>query len=327
MNGAIAYLLRGFLYEKTGKYKDAISDYSKVLLIDPKNKAAGLCRKRILLRGYAAFTKAGLAAFDSGVNAYNNRDGLSAKKELGKALVLFANASRLDTGGKTAPGMTNFAKGLIYQISARENLDATKPADSRYAKAAQMRRAYHPLAVANAYYERAGQYLKDKKLTSLLKDYKTVNDRDLIMARGRFPNLEYGSSKYMRAVETEANCIVNFDIAGESLAAGNHNEAKRVLSKNESMASDLKRLKSPNADGIGRLARAYSRLDTILSYPLRDTAWMKANRATIEKEISACVDELGAAKSGLVDVALLNTCSKLLKNLSAIQAMVEKAGT
>ena len=326
MNMAVAYFLRGFLYEKTGSYIDALSDYSKVLIINPDDKAASLCRKRTLLTGYAEFTKEGLAAFDSGVNAYNGRDYLSARKDLGRALSLFAYARRFDNSDKTAFGMMNFTKGLLHQMIARKILDAMKPADSNYATVAQLRKVYYPLAAANTYYDSALLCLKDERRINSVKERKAVNDRDMAMVADRLPKLEYGSGDYMKAVELEAECIVNFDAASELLAAGDHEGAGQVLNKNDNLAAKLKRLESVNADGISRLSGAYAGINTILSHPLRDTAWIRANKASLENEINACINDLDAAKSGLMNAGLINTCSGLLQNVSVLRKTIEEAG-
>ena len=130
----------------------------------------------------------------------------------------------------------------------------------------------------------------------------------------------------MKAAELEAACIVNFDVVGDLIAAGDRDGAKRVLDENDNLAADLKKLKSADADGISSLSRAYARLNTILSYPLIDIEWLAANKASLKEEINACLSDLNRAKSGLVNKALLNTCSGLLKNVSAIQKVTKRGG-
>jgi len=326
MNGAIAYLLRGFLYEKTGNYKDAVSDYSKVLIINPRDEVADVCRKRLLLRAYVEFTNKGLAAFDSGVNAYNVRNDVSAREHLDEALWFFACARRFKTGDTTAIGMTNFTKGLRYQILAREVLDARKPADSDDATMLELRKAYYPLAVASIYYDKALPCLKYEKLINSLKERKAVNDQDMAMVKNKLPTIDRDSANCMKATELEAACVVNFDAASALIAADDHEGARRLLNENDNLAADLKRLKAVNAEGIRYLSSAYARLNTILSYPLQNAVWIEAHKASLENETNAYISDLDRAKSVLVNVALLNTCSGLLQDISALQKTIKEAG-
>ena len=76
-------------------------------------------------------------------------------------------------------------------------------------------------------------------------------------------------------MDLEAECIVNFDAAGQAMAIGDHDRAKRILDENDSMASDLKKLKSPNAEGIRYLTNAYAGLNTIFSYPITDSRGLR----------------------------------------------------
>jgi hypothetical protein len=92
------------------------------------------------------------------------------------------------------------------------------------------------------------------------------------------------------------------------------------------MASDLRKLKSANAEGIRYLTNAYAELNTILSYPLADRSWLKANEATLDSKISDCLKALGYAKSALVTKELVNNCSRLLKNVSELKDMFKKIG-
>lgn len=326
MNIGIAYLLRGFLYEKTGDYRDAFADYSKVLIINPKDKIAAACRDEILLKAYAEFTSKGLAAFDAGLNAYNGKDARLANKKLNEALSCFADARIFDTGAQTSSGMTNLTKGFLHQIIARGVLDAMKPADSKYVTLMQLSRAYYTLSVANAYYERALSILKYEKFINYVNERKGINDQDMAMARDRFAKLDNASANYIRAIDLEARCVANFDAAGELIAANDQGGARRLLGENDTMAAELKNLKASNAEGISSLSGAYAKLNTILSRPLSDAAWAQANKASLEGEIAAYISDLQHAKSSLANVELLNSCSELLKNGSALQKTAGKIG-
>jgi len=326
MNKGLAYLLRAFLYEKTGKYIEAVSDYAKALIINPDDKEASARRQRLLTAIYTKFTEEGTAAFNSGLAAYNGRQDAPARKDLDRAVSLFAYAMTFDIGDKTAFAMANFTKGLMYQMMAREILDAIKPASSNREATPQLVSAYYTLALANAYYGKAFPLLKDEKLKNSLKELKAVNDKDMAMVRPRITGLEARSEKYIKAVDLEAACIVNFDAASQSIATGDHDGAKRILDENYAMAEDLRKLKSANAEGMRYLTNAYAGINTIFSYPLTDRSWLKANKTTLDSKIDDCLKDLGHAKSALVNKELVNNCSGLLKNVSVLKDMFKKIG-
>ena len=326
VNKGLAYALRAFLYEKTGKYIEAVSDYSKALIINPDYKEAQVRYQGLLIEIYTKFTNEGMAAFNSSLAAYSGRKDASAREDLDKAASLFAYAMSFDIGDKTAFAMANFTKGLTLQIMTREILSTIALESSDKEATPQLVSAYYTLAVTNAYYKKAFPLLKDEKLKNSLKELKAVNDRDMDMVRPRVVGLKASLEKYIKAVDLEAECIVNFDAASQSIAAGDHDGAKRILDENDSMASDLRKLKSANAEGIRYLTNAYAGLNTILSYPLTDRSWLKANKAALDSKINDCLKALGYAKSALVSKELVNNCSRLSKNVSVLKDMFKKIG-
>ena len=324
MNKGLAYFLRGLLYEKTRKYVEAVSDYSKALVVDPDNKEAEVRRQRLQAGIYAKLTEEGAAAFNRGLAAHNGRKDSQSRKELDRAASLFACAMGFDMGDKNAFAMANFTKGLLYQIMTREILGAVKPASSDREAMPQLVSAYYTLAVTNAYYKEASPSLKNENMKNSLKELNAVNDKDMDMVRPRIAGLESRSGNYIKVVDLEAACIVNFDAASQAIAIGDHDGAGRILDENDSMVSDLKRLKSANADGMRYLTKAYAGLNEIFSYPVTDRAWLKANREALESKIGDCLKDLGHAKSALVNKELVNNCSRALKNVSAIRDTFEK---
>ena len=327
VNKGLAYALRAFLYEKTGKYIEAVSDYSKALIINPDYKEAQVRYQGLLIEIYTKFTNEGMAAFNSSLAAYNGRKDASAREGLDKAASLFAGAMSFDIGDKTAFAMANFTKGLTLRIMTREILSAIALESSDKEATPQLVSAYYTLAVTNAYYKKAFPLLNNEKLKNSLKELKSANDKDIEMIRPRVIGLNKASSeKYIKAVDLEAECIVNFDAASQSISAGDHDGAKRILDENDSMASDLRKLKSANAEGIRYLTNAYAGLNTILAYPLADRSWLKANKAALDSKINDCLKALGYAKSALVSKELVNNCSRLSKNVSVLKDMFKKIG-
>jgi len=326
VNKGLAYLLRGFAYEKTGKYVEAVSDYSSALLITPECKDAWVRRQKLMAGLYAKFGNEGAIAFYNGLAAYYGRKDASARKDLAKAASSFAYAMSFDIGDKTAFAMANFTKGLTLQIMSREILDIIKPDSSDRETARQLASAYYVLAVTNAYYEKTFSLLKNEKLKNSLKELKAENDKNIAIVRLRIIGIESRSEKYIKAADIEARCIVNFDAASQSIAAGDHDGAKRILGENDSMVSDLRKFKSPNAEGIRYLTNAYTGINTIFSYPITDRSWLKENKAALNRKINDCLKDLGHAKGALVTKELVNNCSILSKNVSNLKDMFEKIG-
>lgn len=326
MDMGITYFLRGEIYEKTGKYMNAISDYCKVLIIDSGDEMVLQCLKRAMRAEYAELTKEGMSIFDSGMKAYSGRDYLSAEKDLGGALSLFDKARIFDKSDKTASGMGNFIKGLIYRMAAEKIMNVPYPKNSNDAAVSALKKVYYPLAAANAYYDSALLCLKDYKLSNSVREHKKANDRDMAMVVKMLPRLDKISGDYTRITELQAECIVNFYTASELLAANDHEGVKEVLDKNDDLAAKLKKLESADADGISRLSGAYAALDTLLSHPLEDMEWVTANKASLESELGACVSSLEAAKAGLKNAALLKICSGLLQNVSDLRKAIGEAG-
>ena len=142
----------------------------------------------------------------------------------------------------------------------------------------------------------------------------------------RISGLEAHSENYVKAADLEAACIVDFDAAGQAMASGDHDGAKRIIDEIDNTVSDLRRTKSPNSLGIGYLASAYSGLNTIFSYPLTDISWLKANRQTLDGKINDLIKDLDSAKSALVTKELISNCSVLSKNVSPLKNMLNKIG-
>ena len=326
MNKGLTYFLRAFLYEKNGKYIEAVSDYSKALVVDPDNKEAAVRRQRLLIEIYKKFTNEGLAAFNRGLAAYNGRKDAQARKDLDRAASLFAYAMSFNIGDKNVFAMENLTKGLLFRIMTREVLDTIKPASSDREVAPQLVSAYYTLAVTNAYYGKALSLLENEKLKNSLKEFIAVNDKDMDMVSSRIVGLESRSKSYIKAVDLEAACIVNFDAVSQAIAIGDHDGAKRILDENDSMASNLKKLKSANAEGMRYLANAYAGLNAIFSYPITDRTWLKANKAKLDSKIGDCLKDLGHAKSALVNKELVNNCSRVLKNVLVLKDTFEKIG-
>ena len=325
-NKGFAYLLRGILYEKTGKYIEAASDYSKALIINPDYKEAGIRRQRLLIGIYTKFTNEGLAAFTRGLAAYNKKENASARKYLDKASLLFAAAMNFDIGDKTAFTITNFTKGLMFQMIANDVLATIKPESSNREAKLQLVKAYYPMAIANAYYKKASSLLKNEKLKNWLTKLKAVNDKNMDMLRPRIDGLESWSDKYTKAADLEGACIVNFDAASYSISAGDHDGAKGIIDEIDNTVSELRRTKSANALGIGYLSNAYAVLNTIFSYPLTNRSWLKKNKAILDEKIDECLKDLASAKSALVTKELVNNCSRVLKTVSALKDMFKKMG-
>ncbi|MCX5679154.1 MAG: tetratricopeptide repeat protein [Candidatus Omnitrophica bacterium] len=326
LNDAIAYLLRGALYEKTGKYEDAVCDYNKVLLINPDNETARKRRDEILFQWYVISTNEGLSALSSGLVAYKNGDNTSAVKDLDKAYSLFNNARAFYLDDKTAFGMVSFIKGLKYRMAAKNFLGTIKLDGSGSDDTPQLVNAYYDLALADAYYRKALSYLKDDGLVNPLKEEKELNDRDLVPLKSRIDKLEPGSESYTKATDLEAASIVNFDVAGDLLNAGDVDELKRILDENKSIAASLIKSNKETAEGISYLSEAYAKLSRIFSYDLTDPEWLKANKESLSSEISACSNDINRAKSAITDTALADNCSGLLQSIALLQKLAEKAG-
>lgn len=326
LNDGISYLLRGTLYEKTGKYEDAVCDYNKALLINPDNETARMARDKILFQWYIVSTNKGLEAFTNGLAAYRNTDDAQAVKDFDKASSLFNNARAFYVDDKTAFGMINFIKGLKYRMATQGILCAIKPDGINSADSPQLVNAYYSLAMADAYYGKALSSLKDEGLINPLKNQIELNKADMTPVKNRLNKLEPGSDSYTKATDLEAAAIVNFDACGDILTAGDALGLKNILNENRSIASSLKKLNKETAEGIGYLSEAYTKLSKIFSYDITDPEWIKANKESLSKEISACSKDISAAKTAFTDTAFTDNCSRLLQNIAILEKLVEKAG-
>jgi len=326
MNDGISYLLRGTLYKKTGKFEDAVCDYNIVLLINPDNEAARTARDEILFQWYALSTDEGLASLSKGLAACSSKNDAQATKDLDKALTLLNNARAFYVDDKTAFAMVLFVKGLKYRMAARNILDNMKPTDPAGSETPQLVNAYYDLAMAEAYYKKSISCLKDEALINPLKDEKEQNDRELTLLRNRIDKLDAGSNIYTKMTDLEARAIVNFDVAGDLLTSGDSDGLKQILDENRSIATNLKKLNKEIAEGIDYLSEAYAKLSNIFSYDIMDPEWIKANKESLSKEISACSKDVSAAKTAFTDTAFTDNCSGLLKNIALLEKLIEKAG-
>lgn len=315
------YVKQGDAYYNDKKYPEAVSEYIKARTINPDDKAADQGIKRIGQKFYAKFMNEGFAALNSGLEAYKGKATL-VRKDLEKALNLFTYAKVFETQGKTASGMAHYTKGIINQMNAANILEDAASANS----AEQLKKAYYSLALVDAYYNRALQYLKNEQLRDSIKERKALNDRDTAMVRGKLTRLESGSERYMKAADLEAECVVNFQSAGELLMAGDHDGVKKILDENNGLAAELKALNSAEAEGIESMVRAYSALNDIFSQPPEGKRWTKASIASLANRLSACVTDLGNAKSRLADRALSGISSDLMDRVSKMHKDVKEAG-
>ena len=326
MNKAIAYILRAYLYEKCGKIIEAIFDYSKALIVNPDDKETWVRRQRLLIGMYVQSTREGVAAFSSGLAAYKGNDDASARKDLDKAALLFAQAAGFNIGDKTAFAMADATKGLTFQIMTRETLEKMKSASSDKEASGRLASAYYTLAVTNAYYKKAIPLVKNEKLKNSLNELNSENDKDMETVRPRLAGLKSSAQNYIKGADLEASCIVNFDAAGLSITIGDNKEAKRILNENSSMVPDLRKLKSANAEGINYMTNAYAGLNAIFSSPLTDRSWLKANKKALDRNLDDCLNDLKHAQGAVRNKELVNNCSSLSKNVSALKDILKKVG-
>lgn len=327
-NKGISYRLRGSLYEKTGKYKQAVSDYSKALLINPNNRMIDRARRRVLMRCSVEFAKEGAKVFDEGVSSLNVKKNLqAAKQDFGRALSLFAYARKLSPDNKVATGFVNVSKAVFYEICGLENIALLKQGDTNYTAMAQLRKAYYPFVLADNYFKRSLLYLKSTALINIINSFRNINTESINIVKQYAPQVDYDAAKSMKSAELEATCIANFDAANELIVSGDHDGARELIEDNKNIMSGSAGTYSENAQGIIILADAYLALNKISAYPPADIILLKADFEAINADIAACAKSLGRARSALKNAMLINICDRLRQDIDAMKKSVEQVKT
>ena len=268
--------------------------------------------------------RTGVQYFDQGIDASNVYDYNAAKKYVRLALSIFLTSRALDPENSYAKGFIYLAKGYMYHLSGTQMRLDIQADSNPYTVLVQLRRAYYPLKHAQYYYDLSLEYIDDQMTRDYVERMQARNNEEVKLVKQFLPQVDYKASRFLKAIETEAAAIVNFDKINDLIMQKNYAPMRGVIEKNKKLAKKLKSLKSDNTVGFMNLTKAYADLIPVLEALDAPDAQLRGNAAFLGGQINTCIEDTRIAEAGFRDMALSDLCQQLRDNVMKIRASIRK---
>ena len=334
LDDASDYNNRGVENQKLSKFGLAAEDYLKAYELDPDGKVGSIAYGN-LNRLHAALKADneslperssqeiygfGTNRFDTAADLYNNGNYAEAKRYLTLAIRLFATARMIDPDNNNAYGFMFLAKGFFYYICGLESVQSVKPTDTNYTTMAYLRRAYYPLAYADAYYDLALECLTDPQKKETVKSYKDTNSAYMKKTVGKFlPKLDYWSKPYMDNVKKDVQCAVAMDRINETLVAGEYDRAFELIQKFETQLEKLDANQTGNKNGFWFMNLAYARLVVVLPHLSQGSELSDEQKLQIKGLLDQCLGDLKRARFEFGTAAYVNFSDTMTNHVERLK--------
>jgi len=333
----VAYNDRGVVYQKMGKFSLAAEDYLNAIRLDSDGDIGRLAynnlyelnmglkniNKYLPQQRFGELFKRGRGYFDEAVSLYKERAFNQAKKYLELALTTFTLARMYEPDNKNVQGLVYLTKGFMHHITGIQYIQAIKSTDTNYTVLAYLRKAYYPLAFADAYYKASLEYLTGRDSKSFVKGYRIANDTCIKVAKKYLSRVDYWSRSYMKRTKKDVEFAVGIDRLNGLLAAGDCEMAEEIVLKLDSRLADLQRAESENIIGFKFLSLAYARLIGFFPYIEKADEMSAKKRQMMRNLLQECMRDLERAKNGFKLAALVNLCDCLKDYLMNIMERID----